>query len=125
MTLRAEKNKDRRGAVLHRLLSCTAPYRFSLAWAVLFMLASSGLNVLPPWLFKGVVDDVLISRDLMSLNLICFAVVGIFAGKAVTTYWQQVLMNRVGQSVVMDLRVLLYDHIIWFFFQLVKQTVQL
>ena len=110
MTLRAEKNKDRRGAVLHRLLSCTAPYRFSLAWAVLFMLASSGLNVLPPWLFKGVVDDVLISRDLMSLNLICFAVVGIFAGKAVTTYWQQVLMNRVGQSVVMDLRVLLYDH---------------
>ena len=99
-----------RGAVLHRLLSCTAPYRFSLAGAVLFMLASSGLNVLPPWLFKGVVDDVLISRDLMSLNLICFAIVGIFAGKAVTTYWQQVLMNRVGQSVVMDLRVLLYDH---------------
>lgn len=98
------------GSVLHRLLSCTAPYRLSLTGAVLFMLASSGLNVLPPWLFKGVVDDVLISRDLMSLNLICFAVVGIFVGKAVTTYWQQVLMNRVGQSVVMDLRVLLYDH---------------
>ncbi|MCR4818982.1 MAG: ABC transporter ATP-binding protein/permease [Fretibacterium sp.] len=96
--------------MLYRLLICTAPYRFSLIWAVLFMFASSGLNVLPPWLFKGVVDDVLISRNLMSLNLICLAVVGIFAGKAVTTYWQQVLMNRVGQSVVMDLRVLLYDH---------------
>ncbi|MBQ9565799.1 MAG: ABC transporter ATP-binding protein [Synergistaceae bacterium] len=97
-------------AVLRRLFSIAAPYRFPLMAAALFMLASSGLNVLPPWLFKGVVDDVLISRDLMSLNLICFAVVAIFASKAVTTYWQQVLMNRVGQSVVMDLRVLLYDH---------------
>ena len=99
----------RRG-VARRLLACTAPYRLQLAGAVVFMLASSGLNVLPPWLFKGVVDDVLISRDLVSLNLICAAVVAIFAAKAVTTYWQQVLMNRVGQSVVMDIRVVLYDH---------------
>ena len=67
-------------------------------------MASSGLNVLPPWLFKSVVDDVLISRSVLSLNLICLAVVAIFALKAVTSYWQQYLMNEVGQSVVMDVR---------------------
>ena len=95
---------------LRRLAACTAPYRLRLAWAVFFMLASSGLNILPPWLFKSVVDDVLISRSVMSLNLICISVIVIFALKAVTTYWQQYLMNEVGQRVVMDIRVELYNH---------------
>ncbi len=101
--------QDAQGAA-RRLIACAAPYRLRLAAGVAFMLASSGLNVLPPWLFKSVVDDVLISRSVLSLNLICLAVVAIFALKAVTSYWQQYLMNEVGQSVVMDVRVALYDH---------------
>ena len=101
--------QDAQGAA-RRLIACAAPYRLRLVAGVAFMLASSGLNVLPPWLFKSVVDDVLISRSVLSLNLICLAVVAIFALKAVTSYWQQYLMNEVGQSVVMDVRVALYDH---------------
>ena len=85
-------------------------YRLKLFIAVLFMLASSGLNILPPWLFKSVVDDVLISRDFMKLNLICVAIIVIFSLKAFTTYWQHYLMTEVGQSVVMDVRIKLYDH---------------
>ena len=85
-------------------------YRLKLFIAVLFMIASSGLNILPPWLFKSVVDDVLISRDFMKLNLICVAIIVIFSLKAFTTYWQHYLMTEVGQSVVMDVRIKLYDH---------------
>ncbi|MBR1671632.1 MAG: ABC transporter ATP-binding protein [Fretibacterium sp.] len=109
MTPRVGGQEGRKGAV-RRLLAWTAPYRLRLAEALLFMLCSSLLNTLPPWLFKSVVDDVLISRDLMRLNLVCFAVVAIFALKAVTTYWQEYMMNEVGQNVVMDIRLALYDH---------------
>lgn len=101
--------RDGGGSAVRRLIGCTSPYAGKLAWAMIFMLASSGLNVLPPWLFRSIVDDVLISRDMFSLNAVCFAVVAIFAVKAVTTYMQQYLMNDVGQSVVTDIRVALYD----------------
>ena len=86
-----------------RLAAYTAPYRYRLAGAVFFMLASSGLNILPPWLFKSVVDDVLISKNLFALNLICVSVILIFVLKAMTLYGREYLMNDVGQRVVMDI----------------------
>ena len=92
------------------LLSYTRKYYAKILLAVFFMLASSALNVLPPYLFKTVVDDVLISRDTFMLNVICVALVVIFGLKAVTTYYQRYLMNEAGQSAVMDIRIALYDH---------------
>ena len=97
------------GAV-RRLVAYAAPYRYRLAGAVFFMLVSSGLNILPPWLFKSVVDDVLISKNLFALNLICVSVILIFVLKAMTLYGREYLMNDVGQRVVMDIRIVLYDH---------------
>ena len=70
-----------------RLAAYAAPYRYRLAGAVFFMLASSGLNILPPWLFKSVVDDVLISKNLFALNLICVSVILIFVLKAMSRAW--------------------------------------
>ena len=92
------------------LLSYTRKYYAKILLAVVFMLVSSGLNVLPPYLFKTVVDDVLISKDMFMLNMICIAIVVIFGLKAVTTYYQRYLMNDAGQSAVMDIRIALYDH---------------
>ena len=92
------------------LLSYTRKYYAKILLAVVFMLLSSGLNVLPPYLFKTVVDDVLISKDMFMLNMICIAIVMIFGLKAITTYYQRYLMNQAGQSAVMDIRIALYDH---------------
>jgi subfamily B ATP-binding cassette protein MsbA len=78
--------------------------------ALFFMVAAAGLNVLPPWLFRSVVDDVLISKNMGVLNLLCVGVVVIFALKGAALYWREYLMNRVGQLMVMDIRVTLYDH---------------
>ena len=94
-----------------RLSKYVRKYWAKLFLAVIFMILSAGLNVLPPYLFKNVVDDVLFSRDLFMLNIICVALVVIFGLKAITTYYQHYLMNEAGQSVIMDLRIELYDHI--------------
>ncbi|MBR0167891.1 MAG: hypothetical protein IJQ08_04415 [Synergistaceae bacterium] len=92
------------------LFSYTRKYRLKIFLAVVFMLASSGLNVIPPYLFKSVVDDVLISKNILMLNIICVAVIIIFGAKAVTMYLQRYYMNEAGQGVVMDIRNSLYDH---------------
>ncbi|MBQ3693742.1 MAG: hypothetical protein II884_03100, partial [Synergistaceae bacterium] len=86
------------------LLSYTRPHYLKIFLAMIFMLASSGLNILPPYLFKSIVDDVLISKNIFMLNIICVTVFIIFGLKAVTTYFQKYLMNVAGQSVVMDIR---------------------
>lgn len=92
------------------ILGYTKKYWLKIFWALIFMLLSSGLNVLPPYLFKTVVDDVLISKNFFMLNLICVSLILIFGLKAVTTYFQRYFMNEAGQSVVMDIRIDLYDH---------------
>lgn len=92
------------------LYSYTKRYRGKIILAMLFMLASSGLNVLPPYLFKYIVDDILISRNTFMLNVVCVAVIVIFGVKAITTYYQRYFMNEAGQGVVMDIRIALYDH---------------
>ena len=92
------------------LCAYTRKYRLKIFLAVIFMLASSGLNVIPPYLFKSVVDDVLISKNIFMLNVICGLVVIIFGVKAVTMYLQRYCMNEAGQGVVMDIRNALYDH---------------
>ncbi len=92
------------------LYSYTKQYRFKILLAVFFMLASSGLNIIPPYLFKSIVDDILISRNTLMLNIVCVLIVIIFGLKAVTTYFQRCFMNEAGQGVVMDIRIALYDH---------------
>jgi len=92
------------------ILGYTKKYLLKIFLALLFMLFSSGLNVLPPYLFKTVIDDVLISKNFFMLNLICISLILIFGFKAVTTYFQRYFMNEAGQSVVMDIRIDLYDH---------------
>ena len=73
------------------------------------MFLSSICTIIPPWLLKNVVDDVLIARKMMVLNLICVGLVILFICKAFATYGHQYLMNWVGQRVVMDLRSKLYE----------------
>ena len=98
-------NKNKHSSPLKFIFKYTKKYWLKLLLAMLFMMCSSGLNVLPPYLFKSIVDDVLISKNIFMLNVVCISVVIIFGLKAVTTYFQRYFMNEAGQSVVMDIRI--------------------
>ena len=110
MKMKIDMNNIHDKTPLQFIHSYTRPHYLKIFLAMIFMLASSGLNVLPPYLFKSIVDDVLISKNIFMLNVICVTVFVIFGLKALTTYWQRYLMNEAGQSVVMDIRRDLYDH---------------
>ncbi len=74
------------------------------------MVLSSACAVVAPWLLKNIVDDVLISRNMVMLNIIAVGIVILYTAKSVFFYGQQYLMSWVGQRVVVDLRLRLYDH---------------
>lgn len=103
-------NRNFHESIISFLAYHTKKHFLKLLSAIFFMLASSGLNVIPPYLFKSVVDDVLISKNVFMLNVICVSLIVIFALKAVTTYFQRYFMSQAGQLIVMDIRIALYDH---------------
>ncbi|MCL1941015.1 MAG: ABC transporter ATP-binding protein/permease, partial [Synergistaceae bacterium] len=86
------------------------PYRGKIIFALFCMVIASLLNVLPAWLFKTIIDDVLINMDETALTVVCVAAVLIFVFKGIASYAHQVLINWVGQHIIMDLRIALYDH---------------
>ncbi len=99
-----------RKSVYLRLLKYVRPYMNRVFSALGCMILASVFTVVPPWLLKNVVDDVLIEKNMVILNVLAIGLVFLFVGKAVASYGHQYLMNWVGQHVVMDLRLSLYQH---------------
>ena len=92
-----------------RLLRFLHPYRRRMAAGVGCMVAAALFGVLPPWLIKNLVDDVLIKGDRQTLNLLIAGILSLYAAKGVFGYGQLYLMTWVGQRVILDLRLALYD----------------
>ncbi len=107
----SKKEKTCARSVYLRLLDSARPYRRKFFTALAFMLLASACTVVPPWLLKNVVDEVLIEKDLAMLNTLPLLLVALFAVKGLASYGHQYYMNWVGQNVVMDLRLRLYDHL--------------
>ncbi len=93
-----------------RLLKYCVPYRKRLVTALVCMVLSAVFGIIPPWLIKNVVDDVLIAKRMNMLNLLACGVVVLYVLKAVFGYIHMYLMTWVGQKVVIDIRLELYDH---------------
>ena len=93
-----------------RLLSYCRPYKMRLAAALACMVLSAIFGIIPPWLIKNVVDDVLINKESSTLDLLAFGTVALYILKALFGYGHMYLMTWVGQKVVIDIRLELYDH---------------
>ncbi len=93
-----------------RLLRYCKPYKKRLATALACMVLSSIFGIIPPWLIKNIVDDVLINKEASTLNLLAVGIITLYILKAIFGYGHMYLMTWVGQKVVIDIRLELYDH---------------
>ena len=93
-----------------RLLGYCKPYKNRLAAALACMILSSIFGIIPPWLIKNIVDDVLINKEASTLNLLAIGIITLYILKAFFGYGNMYLMTWVGQKVVIDIRLELYDH---------------
>lgn len=93
-----------------RLLGYCKPYKTRLAAALACMTLSAIFGIIPPWLIKNIVDDVLINKEASTLNLLALGIITLYILKALFGYGHMYLMTWVGQKVVIDIRLELYDH---------------
>lgn len=94
-----------------RLLAYLYPYRGKLLLSILCMLVVASSNLVVPWIIKDVIDKVLDKKDVYMLSLVIVGVLVVFLFRGITTFGHRYLMGFIGQSVIMDLRNVLYKHL--------------
>ena len=61
-----------------------------------------------PWIIKDMIDDVLMSKDMVMLNLIAVGILVVMFTRGVFYYGQSYLVSYVGQRVIIDVRSVLF-----------------
>ena len=98
-------------AVARRAWSFVRPYRTMLLLYLAAIVVSAVLGVVPPLIFKQLIDEAIPDRDLGAVNLLAVSAVGlavVTTGLSLLNRW---FGARIGEGVIYDLRVALYRHV--------------
>lgn len=97
--------------VARRLLTYLRPHRGRMALAVVFMLATTGLTLVTPYLIKVAIDQYIGQGDLAGLNGVAWVTAVSFGGIYLVTWGQRYQLSWVGQRVLATLRGQLFRHL--------------
>lgn len=105
------RNKTINKETRRRVWSFAKPYKSMIVGFLLTLVAASILSVLPPLLFRQIIDVAIIDTDrgyLDQLAIILVAAAIAAAGLAMLERWWSA---RIGEGLIFDLRSRLYDHV--------------
>jgi subfamily B ATP-binding cassette protein MsbA len=94
-----------------RLLGYLKPYRGRMAIAFVALIGSSLLSLVFPAVIQFVVDAVLLQGSLELLDRVTAALLLVFVVRSLTSFVETYTLNSVGERVVVDLRMQLYEHL--------------
>ena len=97
--------------VYERQLRLVAPYWRRIALAMLCMALVAGCGTACLYLIKPTFDDLIVKKNKQMLDLLCTAVLVIFAVKGVSLCGNAYLMSYVSQRIITKLREDVYNHI--------------
>ena len=78
--------------------------------AVLCMIVVAATTATTAWLMQPVLDQIFLEKDRSMLTIVPIALVAVSVLGGAANYFQTVLMRRVGQRIVADLQIALFDH---------------
>jgi len=98
--------------LIWRVIRFARPYRSKLLALLAAILLSSVLGVvIPPWLSKRIFDEALLQRNLSLLNVLALAYLAAIAGNSLVQIFARWISASIGEGLIFDLRVALFDHI--------------
>lgn len=107
----AVKGRKLSGTTVSRVADFARPYRWQLAGFVATILVSALLALLPPLVFRRLIDSSIVNGDRGEVDVLAIVlIVAAFtqAGLALAERW---FSSRIGEGLIYDLRVSLYDHV--------------
>jgi subfamily B ATP-binding cassette protein MsbA len=82
------------------------------ALAFIFMFVVSGTTALSAWLMKDVVNLIFVDRHAGALVWLPAVVIGIFTAKGVSSYFQEVILARIGNRMVAETQTKMFDQLL-------------
>jgi ATP-binding cassette subfamily B protein len=111
--IRYDEERDRpevSRTLLNRVAAYARPYRGQALLMVALIIVTSLLNLVPPLLYRDLLDKALPNRDTARLNLLALGVIGIPILVGLIGVAQRYLGARIGEGIICDLRRALYSH---------------
>ncbi|MFQ5595739.1 MAG: ABC transporter ATP-binding protein [Anaerolineae bacterium] len=98
-------------ALLGRVFGYARPYWRQAGLMLVAIIVSSLIQLIPPLLYRDLIDNVLPNRDVVRLNYLAIAMIAIPLIGGLIDVGQRYLSARVGEGVIFDLRQQMYDHL--------------
>ena len=98
-------------STLRRAWRFARPYRRLLIGYLGTIAATAVVAVLPPLVFKALIDDAIPSRSLAQVNVLVALAVGLALGETALRLLNRWFGARIGEGLIYDLRMALYDHV--------------
>jgi subfamily B ATP-binding cassette protein MsbA len=97
--------------IIVRLYSYIKPYQTRLFIAMIAMIFVAGFTGAQAYMVKDLLDKIFMEKNLFYLKLLPILIVFIFFLKGVFYYLYTLLLERVGQSIIRDFRIAIFNHI--------------
>ncbi len=97
--------------VLSRLYEVIKPYQGKLVIAMIAMIGVSVGTGAQTWLVKDVLDKIFIEKNILYLKILPLILLLTFFLKGIVYYIYSILLEQVGQSVIRDFRLNIFNHI--------------
>ncbi len=97
-----------------RILAYIKPYKkvfFGTAFLVILLAALSPIR---PWLIQKIIDVEIAAKDAEGVLQLTLILIGVLVIEAVVQFFQTYMANWLGQTIIKDIRVQLYKHILSF-----------
>ena len=98
-------------AVLRRVLGFIRPYRGLLFGFMVAVVGAAIAAAIPPLLFRSLLDDAVPNKNRTLVATLAVAAVGLAFANALLSLVQRWFSARVGEGLIYDLRVSLFDHV--------------
>ncbi len=89
----------------------TKPYRGRVLLSLLLVAVGPFLDTAQIWIYKLLIDDVLVPRNFGAFPLIAAAYLGIAVAQGLGSFCDEMLSTWLGERFVLDLRTRLFDHL--------------
>ena len=105
------RNAKLKKGTSRRVLAYTTRYRGMLIGFVVVIIAQAVLQLLPALIFRRMIDHAIFFHDRHELNVLAILLLaGAFFG-AVLSLFERWWSSRIGEGLIFDLRVTLFDHV--------------
>jgi len=97
--------------LLRRVLRMAKPYRGALVGFLIAVVLAAAVGVIPALLFRSLLDDAVPQSDQSMVLALAAAAVGVAIANAFLNLVQRWFSARIGEGLIYDMRVALFDHV--------------